>query len=453
MSEEKNKQKLEIIPQQKKLKKIKTLKIILIILAIYFLKSCFFFTGPIWGTVIDAKTKKPLANIEVKQKISGNIAGIDPAGGGKSLFFEKKTHTDKNGKYFFLSPISFKFPFISSINERKLIINKSAVIGSSKIITKRIFLEGGYSYAEAPVQGYESFEYEISWFPFINYKFKLLSYNGEVSADDCEGLVDFEKLRCLHQVASIYSIDEFSAIEVFSGIKKTREDDNLLLSLSLQKYGDFLYNKFKNESFQCCEKDNKNDQILESFFSNFLPEIYNPCTNQEYCDIIEASEKNDVSLCDMFPVISKGLPNSGATYNLSVDDKYKIECKLFLALDKQDNTFCENIKTTSSIPSGDSLYLSQACLDIIGKLEPLNKKVTPLASAVNDIKTCEQYNDALFYKCSENYINTITKGPDNYCFRHIFNTIMSLYQKPYVVKYSDGSLYSEDPVCNKYNDF
>ena len=79
--------------------KYKAIKIILIILVLCFLKSFFFFTGPVRGVIKDAKTGKPLSNVDVELII--NVSSMGWVGGGGGWDYEESVLTDNNGEFNF----------------------------------------------------------------------------------------------------------------------------------------------------------------------------------------------------------------------------------------------------------------------------------------------------------------------------------------------------------------
>lgn len=413
--------------------KQKIIKIILIILVLCFLKACFFFTGPIYGTILDAKTNRPLYGIEVNQKIYGSSFSGNVGGGG-FWSYEKTARTDENGKFYFSQPISFKLPFLSLVNERELSINKNSQNNLGEIITYPSFYEKGYKGVKVATQGYDGFEYDISWLPFKNYNFKLLPLNSELNLEYCKDLDDDDKLRCLYQASKFNSQDELAVAQLLIDNEPTSKEARLLFD-----YADFLFDKYKNHFFQCCEKKQQKNLISE-LFADFLPT--DPCSNQGKCNIIKASEKNDLSLCST--------QFSNVFEDEEDKNQYINNCQFTVAMEKQSSSSCEAIKKT---PSKNSEDLSKACLYVLDKLEPVGKKVSPLNDRVDNLKICEQYKDALFYKCVQNYL----RRSEPACRRHLSNIIMAKYKKPYTEKYAIGAynvtsdlLYATDSSCNRY---
>lgn len=312
-------------------KRHKITKVVFIFFAVCFFKSSFFFTGPINGVVLDAKTNKPIPNIEIQEKIF--VSSISFNGNGRS--FEKITHTDKNGKFSFSQPVSIKFPLLSWVDDRQLSVNQGGGLN-----TYPYYHEGAYSDVKVAASGYEGFDYIISWLPFANYKFKLIPLNNKMNLNYCGSLNDNDKLRCLYHVAKKDSQDE-QAVAVALLKNFGNESPRSFLekfSRSSTEYSNFLFSKYKNKYFRCCEKNYKYNSI---------------CSYEERCDAVMASEKNDLSLCSS--TINNNL-------NEEYKNKYINECQFFVAIDKSNISYCELIKKT---PSKISLALSQACLNIL----------------------------------------------------------------------------------------
>ncbi|MFC1656361.1 hypothetical protein ACFL14_00110 [Patescibacteria group bacterium] len=334
-------------------------KIFLTLFALIILISCFFLAGPFFGKVVDAKTGKPISNIEIKYTVKA--LSIDIQGGSTYTIYNKSVKTKENGRFTFPFKIIFKNPLFlidsQSYNVNKL--DKYTVIyqGSSHSKNGRVNFAGASS-------GYESLGFRKGWIPFSNKTITLVPLVDSMVATDCtENMLDVDQKRCFDHLAQ----REAQPIRAAADYRQYTFVENIIKDYYNAKY------------FDKCDEPEDSYMFEES-----------------RCEkVFEAVEKNE-HICVLIPDIIKSYCKDLKKFS---NDRSIMQC---------DDPAFNSIKSdTEPIQSACNKYH-------IGSVNR-NKKPPLVPFIIKDKDVCNKFEDELLKLCLYNYENRGTRS-DYYSF-------------------------------------